>query len=237
MRFRLFLVVSMLFSLSGRIWAFDPFNVPHGESSFGFLKFPLSPRAVALGGSGVALVDGIEDADVNPAAAARDSGDLSLGQGYFPTFAALANYISWNIPVGDQRVTVQARYFSPDAIAGYNTIDDSTASYGAHTLKLQVGTAGYEWGFAYGVSAAFAQNNVADATYDAGLFNLGLWRDLDHGVSAGFSMTNLGFGTSKAQDGSRIIPPTTVQAGLAYSRGRVARRAPVGDAGRAQGQR
>jgi hypothetical protein len=220
MRFRLFLLVSMVFALADRIYAFDNlFSVPSGETNFfEFLNYSLSPRSEALGGAGVALVDGIADADLNPAAAARDSGDLSLGQGYFPTAAATANYISWNIPVEDQRITVEARYLGDDNTQGFNSIDDSTAAYGGYTLKLQAGTAGYFEGFAYGVSAAFAQHTIADGTYEAGLFNLGLWRDLQYGFSAGFSMTNVALWTSKAQDGSEVIAPTVTQGGLAYSR-------------------
>lgn len=216
---RLFLVLSLVFTVTGRIWAFsNPFNIPQGESSFDFLKFSLSPRAAALGGSGVALVDGIADADLNPAAAARDSGDLSLGQGYFPTSQATANYISWNIPWDTQRITVQARYLGYDNIQGYNAVNDSTAAYGSYTLKMQVGTAGFLYGFAYGVSAAFAQQDVADGTYETGLFNLGLWRALPYGFAAGLAVTNADFWASRAQDGSEIYPPTTIQGGLAYSR-------------------
>ena len=193
------------------------FNAQEGETSFGFLKFSLSPRSIALAGSGTALVNNVADIDLNPAAAARDPGGIALGQGYLP-FATTANFVSWNIPWNDQRITAQARYLGFDNTAGYDVLDRSTTAYGAHTLKFQAGTAGKLTGFAYGASMAYAQNNVADVTYSAGLLNAGLWYELPAGFSAGFSLLNADFWTSNAQDGSPIIPPTSVQAGVSYSR-------------------
>jgi hypothetical protein len=204
-------------------WALGPasaldFNLAQGETGFGFLKYSLSPRSIALGGSGVALVDGVADADLNPAAAARDSGGLVLGQGYPRTFAATGSYAAWNIPWNGYRVMVQARYLGYDNISGWNELDRSTAGYGAHTLKLQAGTAGHAWGFAFGASLAYAQNNIADATYDAGLINLGLWRGLPFGLAAGVSLMNADLWSSTARDGGKVFLPATLQAGLAYSR-------------------
>ncbi len=193
-------------------------STKEGEASFGFLKYSLSPRSIALGGAGAALVDGIADADLNPAAAARDSGGIALGQGYPTAFSATGNYASWNIPWKSRRITVQARYLGFDNISGWDDLDASTTAYNAHTLKLQAGTAGKFKGIAYGVSVAYAQNNVADATYDAWLFNLGMQRDLIAGFAIGASVLNADIWTSDARNGDKIIPPVTFQGGVSYSR-------------------
>ena len=217
MRFRL--LTAVLTILIGIAPAFAlTLDGQEGDASFGFLKFSLSPRSIALGGAGMALVDGVADVDLNPAAAARDSGGIALGQGYLP-FGSKANYVSWNIPWKDQRITVQARYLGEENIPGWSDLPfRSTAAYGAHTLKLQAGTAGNVLGFAYGVSAAYAQNNIADVTYETGLLNAGLWHELPAGFSTGVSVLNADFWTTNGRDGSKIIPPTAVQAGLAYTR-------------------
>ncbi len=192
----------------------------YGEASFKFLKLSLSPRATALGGAGAALLDGIGDADLNPAAAARDSGALALGQGYpFQAFSATGSQIAWNLPWDNRRVTLHARYLGYDDIPGYDASGQPTAAYAAYTLKLQAGLAGNLWGFAYGASLAFAQNNIAaDADYRTGLVNVGLMRSLPFGFALGLAALNADFWTSTAKDGSLIFPPTTLQAGLAYSR-------------------
>ena len=194
------------------------FDAPKGEASFGFLKLSLSPRSAALGGAGSALVDGIVDADLNPAAAIRDSGGIAAGQAYLNATSGRGDFASWNIPVENYRVTVQIRYLGYDNLSGFDGLDRSTAGYGAHSLKLQLGTAGSLFGFNYGVSTSFAQNNIADATYGAGLLNMGLQRQLPKGFSAGLSLMNADYWTSKAQDGSAIIAPTILQGGLSYSR-------------------
>ena len=189
-----------------------------GSSSFGFLKLSLSPRSVGLGGAGSGLVSGIADADLNPAAAACDSGGIAFGQTYLLSVSATGSFAEWNIPWDKRRITVQVRYLGYDNIPGYSESNQSTADYGAHTIKMQAGTAGNIFGFDYGASAAFAQNNIDDKTYAAGLINLGLWRELPYGLSAGLSMMNADFWISKATDGSAIIAPTVFQGGIAYSR-------------------
>jgi len=214
---RVTLVFALLFSLAGPALALQ-LSASEGEASFGFLKLSLSPRSVGLGGGGVALVGGIVDADLNPAAPARDSGGVAAGQIYLPSFSATGSFAAWNIPVDDYRITAQARYLGYDNIPGYDGNDAATAAYGAHLIKLQTGVAGSLAGFDYGASVAIAENNIADQTYGAGLLNLGLWRGLSGGFAAGVSLMNVDFWTSKAADGTSIIAPVTIQAGAAYSR-------------------
>ena len=197
--------------------AFEP-DAVEGSTSFGFLKFSLSSRSAGLGGAGAGLVSGIADADLNPAAAARDSGGIAFGQTYLQSASATGSFVSWNIPWDKRRITVQVRYLGYDNIPGYSESNQSTADYGAHTIKMQAGTAGNVLGVDYGASAAFAQNNIDDKTYAAGLLNLGLRRALPYGLSAGLSMMNADFWISKATDGSAILAPTVFQGGVAYSR-------------------
>ena len=213
---RVFIASALVLGMMGLPFALEV-NAPEGSASFGFLKLSLSPRSVGLGGAGAGLVSGIADADLNPAAAARDSGGIAFGQTYLSSVSATGSFAEWNIPWDKRRITVQVRYLGYDNIPGYSESNQSTADYGAHTIKMQAGTAGNALGFDYGASAAFAQNNIDDKTYAAGLLNLGLWRSFPQGMSAGLSVMNADFWISKATDGSAIIAPTVFQGGVAYS--------------------
>ncbi len=191
-----------------------------GQSSFKFLKLSLSPRSVAMGGAGAGLVEGAGEAELNPAAAGRGGGALVLGQEYPPQeFGTTASHLSWSLPWGDKRVTLNTRYLGFDKIPGWDATGASTTSYDAFTLKVQAGLAGQALGFAYGVSAAYAQNNIAEATYSAALVNAGLWRDLGYGLSAGAAVMNADFWTASSKPGGeKPLPPVIFQAGLGYVR-------------------
>jgi len=217
MRIRIWTVCGLMAGFSPGLMALE-FDHGYGESSFKFLKLSLSPRSMALGGAGAALLDGIGDADLNPASAARDSGSLAMGQGYPSQASAAGSHVAWNIPWQNRRITLHTRYLGYDDIPGYDGLGRPTAGYGAHTLKLQAGIAGTVFGFAYGVSTAFAQNNIADVDYGTGLLNAGIQRALPWGLSAGLSVINADYWTSSAVDGSILFPPTSIQAGLAYAR-------------------
>ena len=191
-----------------------------GQSSFKFLKLSLSPRSTAMGGAGTGLVEGAGESDLNPAAAALGGGALVLGQEYPPQeFGTTASHLSWSLPWGERRITLNTRYLGFDKIPGWDGTGTSTTAYDAYTYKVQAGLAGTEFGFAYGASLAYAQNNIAEASYSAALLNLGLYRDLGHGVSVGGSMMNADFytGTSKP-GGEKPLPPVIFQAGLGYVR-------------------
>lgn len=217
MRLRLLIAALFLFGFTESVFALQ-LTASEGESSFNFLKFSLSPRSTALGGAGVALVDRVADADLNPAAAGRDSGGVALGQIYLQSTSGTGSFAAWNIPWDDLHFTGQVRYLGYDDLAGYDGNNVSTAAYGAHLIKLQGGATGRFAGFDLGAGVAFVQNNIADQTYGAGLLNLGARRDLLNGFSAGLSVMNADFWTSKALDGSSLIAPTILQAGAAYTR-------------------
>jgi hypothetical protein len=191
-----------------------------GASSFQFLKLSLSPRITALGGAGAALAEGAGEAEINPAAAVREGGALTLGQEYPPQqFGTSASHIAWNLPWDERRVTLHARYLGFEKIPGWDGDNNETAPYEAHTLKLQAGLAGHNYGLDWGGSAAYARNNIADATYSALLANAGLRRALPAGFSAGASMMNAPLWAAKTREtGETIEPPLTWQAGLGYSR-------------------
>jgi len=197
-----------------------------GASSFQFLKLSLSPRATALGGAGAALAAGVGEAEVNPAAGAfgvkGDQGGsaLTVGQEYPPReFGTSASHVSWNLPWDRRRVMLHARYLGFDDIPGFDDDNNATTAYKAHTLKLQAGLAGHDFGFDWGGSAAYARNNIADASYSAYLANAGLRRDLLLGLSAGASVTNLTLWASQTREtGETVEPPLILQAGLGYVR-------------------
>lgn len=195
-----------------------------GEASFKFLKLPLSPRIVALGGAGSALADGAGELDLNPAAPASDSGRLVVGRGYpFSQFQATSSVITWSIPADGYRILVNARYLGFDKIAGYDDVASPTSAYGAHTLKAQAGVAGMLRDLSWGATVNFAGNSVANANYAAAMVNAGLRYRVPggfcNGLYAGLSVLNADFWDSKAQDLNNAdpFPPTAVQAGLAYS--------------------
>jgi hypothetical protein len=199
--------------------AFDT-GLQLGQSSFKFLKLPLSPRVTAMGGAGAGLAEGLGESEINPAAAARQGGALILGQEYPPQeFGTTASHLAWSLPWGPRRVTLNTRYLGFDKIPGWDASGASTTAYDAFTLKVQAGLAGQAIGFDYGVSAAYAQNNVAEASYSAGLLNAGLRRNLGHGLSAGASVMNADFWTATSKpDGEKPVAPLTLQAGLGYVR-------------------
>ena len=194
-----------------------------GTSSFQFLKLPLSPRATAMGGAGAALAEGPAEAELNPAASARAGGALSAGQEYpAREFGTSASHISWNLPWNARRVTLHARYLGFDGIPGWDDDNNATTPYEAHTLKLQAGFAGRDFGLEWGANAAYARNNIADATYSALLANAGVRRDLSAlapGLSVGGAVLNAALWTGRTREaGERVEPPTTVQAGVGYER-------------------
>jgi hypothetical protein len=194
-----------------------------GQSSFKFLKSPLSPRSTALGGSGAALGDGVGEAEVNPAAPARSGAALVLGQEYPPQqFGTTGSHISWSLPWGPRRIVLHTRYLGFEKIPGWDDDNNSTTAYGAYTLKLQGGLAGNNLGFGWGAGLAFAQNSVAEATYGAALVNAGLQRAFRgglSGLSAGASVMNADLWTgSNKPAGEPVSAPLTLQGGLAYTR-------------------
>lgn len=193
----------------------------YGEAGFKFLKLPLSPRIIGLGGAGVGLGDEVGSVDLNPAAAAADSGHLVVGKGYpFAEFQASSSHITWSIPVdGGYRVLLNARYLGFDDIQGFDDQDDSTSPYGAHSLKLQAGGAG-RWGaLDWGATFNYAGNSIASANYATAMVNLGARYAVLPGLTAGASVINADFWASGAKDENNRdpFPPTAAQAGLAYS--------------------
>lgn len=194
----------------------------YGASSFKFLKLPLSPRVVGLGGAGAALADQAGDLDLNPASPASDSGRLVAGKGYpFSEFDAGSSHITWSIPRGDYRVLVNARYLGFDKINGFGDRGNATTPYGAHTLKGQAGLAGRVGGLYWGATVNFAENSIAEANYRTAMVNVGARYRVLEGLHAGLSFLNADFWGSEARiDGNEDpFPPTAVQAGLSYARG------------------
>lgn len=197
----------------------------YGSSSFKFLKLPLSPRIVGLGGAGSALIDGAGDLDLNPAAPAYDSGRLVAGKGYpFSEFEAGSSHITWSVPRGSSRILVNARYLGFEKIRGFDDLARPTTAYGAHTLKGQLGMAGRRGNLGWGATVNYAENSIADANYRTAMVNVGARYRLYEGsagaLHAGLSVINADFwGSGAKQDGFEDpFPPTAVQAGLAYAR-------------------
>ncbi|MEO7426635.1 MAG: hypothetical protein ABI036_15710 [Fibrobacteria bacterium] len=195
-------------------------NREFGEASFKFLKLPLSPRVVGLGGAGVALADGAGEIDLNPAAAASDSGALVVGKGYpFAEFQASSSHITWSIPAYGYRILVNARYLGFDNIPGWSDQNRSTSDYSAHTLKAQVGAAGLFHRLSWGATLGYAGNSIASANYSSAMISAGARYPILPGLVAGASAVNADFWDTKAKDAENRdpFPPTTLQAGLAYS--------------------
>ncbi|HEX2613252.1 MAG TPA: hypothetical protein VHO02_06650 [Fibrobacteria bacterium] len=187
---------------------------------FQFLKLSLVPRSVAMGGAGAALAEGAGEAEVNPAAAARVPGSLTLGQEYAPReFGARASHLSWGLPWGPRRVVVHARYLGFDEIPGWDADNNSTTPYAAHTLKLQAGMAGGNFGVDWGGSLAYARNNVADASYSAALLNVGARRALPWGLAAGAAATNVSLWSGRSRSAMENAEPASIlRGGLAWTR-------------------
>jgi hypothetical protein len=192
-----------------------------GESSFKFLKLPLSPRIVGLGGAGAALADDAASLDLNPASAAADSGHLVAGRGYpFAEFRTASSHITWSIPLeSGYRVLLNARYLGFDKIEGWDETDAATSSYGAHTLKLQAGLAGAWGALHWGATLNYAENGIASANYATAMVNAGARYALPFGVVLGASVLNADFWGSESKDARYAdpFPPAAAQVGLAYA--------------------
>lgn len=187
---------------------------------FQFLKLSLAPRSVAMGGAGAALAEGAGEAEVNPAAAARAGGSLTLGQEYAPReFGARASHLSVGLPWDSRRILLHMRYLGFNDIPGWDADNNSTTPYGAHTLKLQAGLAGAVLGVDWGGSLGYAQNNVADASYSAALANVGLRRALPWNLSAGVAATNVSLWSGRSRSATENAePPAILRAGLGWTR-------------------
>lgn len=193
----------------------------YGSASFQFLKLPLSPRIVALGGAGAALADGAGDLDLNPAAPVSDSARLVVGKGFpFAEFGSGSSHIVWSVKRGGSRILLNARYLGFDKIRGYDDLARPTTHYGAHTLKGQLGYAGRYGRLDYGATLNFAENSISGANYRTAMVNVGLRGRVFDGLHAGLSVVNADFWGSRARiEGNEDpFPPTAIQAGLSYAR-------------------
>jgi hypothetical protein len=196
------------------------FDRQYGEASFKFLKLPLAPRIVGLGGAGIALADGAGELDLNPAAPASDTGRLVVGRGYpFSQFQAASSAITWSVPCSGYRILLNARYLGFDDLEGHDELSRFTTDYGAHTLKAQAGVAGAFRDLSWGATLNFASNNIAEANYATAMVNAGARYRILTGLHAGLSVINADFWGSQAKiAGNRDpFPPTALQAGLAYA--------------------
>jgi hypothetical protein len=79
--------------------------------------------------------------------------------------------------------------------------------------------AGSDFGVDWGASAAYARNNVADASYSAFLANLGVRRALPWDLSAGIAATNISLWAGKSRSATeKSEPPVILRAGLGWTR-------------------
>jgi hypothetical protein len=217
---RLAAAVSLLLALAPAALALET-DREYGSASFQFLKLPLSPRIVALGGAGAALADGAGDLDLNPAAPVSDSARLVVGKGFpFSEFESGSSHIVWSVKRGGSRILLNARYLGFDRIRGYDDLARPTTPYGAHTLKGQLGYAGRYRRLDYGATLNFAENSIASANYRAAMVNVGARYRVIAGLHAGLSVVNADFWGSGARiEGNEDpFPPTSIQAGLSYAR-------------------
>lgn len=193
---------------------------PRGSASYKFLKLPLAPRTVALGGAGVADATSASELDLNPAAAMGDSSLLFLGRGYpFQQFQAAANLITYSLPYRGYRILLNARYLGYERIEGHTeNPDEEATAYSAHTLKLQSGLAGRYRRLAYAATVNYAESNISYANYGTFMLNAGFRYEVYRGLSVGASGTNGNFYTTHAKfsENEAPYPPTTLQGGLAY---------------------
>jgi hypothetical protein len=216
---KFFIPVSLML-LVGQAHCLPRFNHSYGEASFQFLKMNLAPRSVALAGAGAALNgSSLEATDVNPASAGSDSGIIYLGNGIpFREFRGMAPNITWNVPLSRFRLFLNSRFLGFKEIPGRDEDDNPETSYSSHTFKIQAGLAGIYHRIHWGVSANYAQNNIAFVDYMSALIDVGLQYNIVKDLWAGASLTNADVWTSSARSSQNQdpFPPTTVRAGMAY---------------------
>jgi hypothetical protein len=201
----------------GQIWNS---NYDYGKASFQLLKLHLSPRTVALAGAGTALNgSSLEATDVNPAAAGSDSGIIWLGHGIpYREFQSFIPNLTWNIPIGSYRLSLNTRYLGFKDIPGWDEDRDPTSAYSSHTIKVQSGLAGIFHSVYWGLSANYALNSISFANYHTVLFNAGLQYQIIPGLWTGGAITNGEIWTSSAiySENENPVPPTVARMGFAY---------------------
>ena len=186
---------------------------------YGFLEIPVSPRASALGGSAISVVEPeVALVDQNPALLCREmAGQLSL------------SYINYVSGVNLGYASFSGRFFSEGAWAGsaryvdYGSFDGydqngvSTGSFSAKDIVLG-GSVGYplngRWNIGATIRAIYSHYDIYSA------FALGVdvgvnWYDEVAGCSFSAVVTNLGGQLKSFDDRYQHLP---TQAAVAYSK-------------------
>ena len=206
-----------------------------GTSGFQFLKIPVDARGAALGETVVATADDASALFWNPALAAR-GGQTEVGLATAAYFADVSlHYAAGYSRVGP--VTIGLSLQALDSGEMPVTTEFSGPAGTGETFRLVDVAAGVTVAqaltdlFAYGVTAKYVREGVADVTTQVGLLDLGVaYRVGDTGVQLGVAIRNFGFSTDPSGEIERTTlegplmetafdgsdPPTTFLLGASY---------------------
>ena len=203
---KILLIVLMVMMNVSSLIASDP-----GSTGANFLKTNLAPREMAMGSVGIGLADGPGALFTNPA------GISGIGHHNLSFFYNLwvegmsAQYFSYILPTGIGNFGANANYFSYGKIPGYDASGTGTSNVDAYDLCFALAYGrdipslkmkGYELlkGLSGGLNFKVIQGKLEKETATAFGVDLGIKLDLGksydalRGISAGFSVKNIGSG-------------------------------------------
>jgi len=203
---KILLIVLVVMLNVSRLIASDP-----GSTGANFLKINLAPREMAMGSVGIGLADGPGALFINPA------GISSIAHHNLSFFYNIwlegmnAQYCSYILPTGIGNFGANVNYFGYGKIPGYDASGTETSNVKAYDLCFALAYGrelpslkikGYELlkGLSGGINFKVIQGKLEKEKATAFGVDLGIKIDLGksydalRGISAGFSVKNIGSG-------------------------------------------
>lgn len=204
------------------------------ESGFAFLRVPVSARSVAMGESGVALLDGADAFFLNPAGLAAPNGDArSTAQWKMAGEAAVTHHEAFsifhqdagvlNLARGKEALALQFQTFYSGDVAQTDEVGNPLGNFGLVDLALQLGYARVvSPGLRLGGTVGYVKERVASSSAGTWAFSAGgIWNPGSlPGLRVGASVRQLGGSPHFEIDGTQGVQvslPATVQGGASYS--------------------
>ena len=207
-----------------------------GTSGFQFLKVPVDPRGVALGGTAVATADDASALFWNPALASQ-AGNTVVGASTLQYVADVRmNYAAVIRRVGPVSVGVHVQTLDSgemevtDEFSGPSGTGQ-TFAFNAFAAGLTVSQSLTDQ-FSYGVTAKFARESAVELSSSTALLDLGVqYRIGSTGAVLGVAIRNFGLngslsgeidrntpdgGVATETDFEGIVPPTLLTIGASY---------------------
>lgn len=211
-----------------------PLPVRAAESGFAFLRVPVSARSVAMGESGVALLDGADAFFINPAGLADPAGEArSTAQWKMAGEAAVTHHEAFsifhqdagvlNLARGREALALQFQTFYSGDVPQTDEVGNPLGNFGLVDLALQLGYARLvSPGLRFGGTVGYVKERVENSSAGTWAFSAGGdWSPGSiKGLRVGASVRQLGGSPHFEIDGAQGVQvslPVTLQGGAAYA--------------------